>query len=200
MDKNIIRSLYEKYSSKKYDVSELINKYDKKYIPEDVLSARETRVCRQEKLIARYKASLISIRVNYPGVRKNNYITLYIIKVLYSIIVEKFKNKILYHDFDITAEGPIGTLVINELKENVKRITVDLEENLFLGRCVDIDVYGKMGESISRRELGLKDRKCYVCQRSAQSCVRERRHGIEEVEEFIRKRYEDYIKYSIKDE
>lgn len=69
-----------------------------------------------------------------------------------------------------------------------------------MGRCVDIDVYGKMGESISRRELGLKDRKCYVCQRSAQSCVRERRHGIEEVEEFIRKRYEDYIKYSIKDE
>lgn len=80
--------------------------------------------CKVQSKFDLYKGKL-------PWSEKNNYITLYIIKVLYSIIVEKFKNKILYHDFDITAEGPIGTLVINELKENVKRITVDLEENLF---------------------------------------------------------------------
>jgi len=69
-----------------------------------------------------------------------------------------------------------------------------LEENHFLGRCVDIDVYSKEGIGLSRRDLGLKERKCYICGDTAQNCVRQSRHNIEDVRDFIKDKYESYLK------
>lgn len=188
--KNICEILEEK--------EELINKlqicYIKKYKPEDILIEREKRVHRQGELIKKYNNTLLVIRVNYPGVNKNNHISLGIIKEVSKIVLNKFEEDILYRNFNIASEGPIVTVVIDKECKSVKYKVIDIEENHFLGRCVDIDVYDKGGSSISRAELGLPRRKCYICSDFAQNCVRSRKHSVDEVEKFINIKYEQFWK------
>lgn len=171
-------------------------RYIRKYSPEDILSEREERVYRQQSLIGKYKGTLIVIRVNYPGTNKNNYISFGILKEISALIIAVFKNVILYKNFEITAEGPIVTMVLNESCNNAKNKTVEIEENHLLGRCVDIDVYDENGNSLSRRELGLSERKCYLCCSPAQNCVRSRKHSIDEIENFMRLKYQQFCDLS----
>nr|WP_295972640.1 citrate lyase holo-[acyl-carrier protein] synthase [uncultured Bacillus sp.] len=190
----MIKFLFLNYSSETDCSTNLLRNYKKKYLPEDILSAKETRVYKQEQLIEKYKTTLLCMRVNYPGVRKNNEVTLGIMKALCHEIDNFFYPNILYRTFDITAEGPIYTCGIDQISIDVKRTALSIEENHFLGRCVDIDVYGKDGKGISRRDLGLKERKCFICQEPSQQCVRQGRHDLEDVKSYIKTKYENYLK------
>lgn len=189
--KELIKSIY------KSCISENDNGIDSlvtiEYTPEDILRQREERVHRQEWLIKDYFAALVSMRVNYPGLNKNNCISLGIMKILCRLVVKAFKNKIMFKDFQITAEGPVLTLVINEDSQEIKRRVIDLEEEHPLGRFVDIDVYDNTGKSISREELGLKPRKCYICDDYAHNCVRCKKHGIEEIKTYIKDKFQHYL-------
>ena len=173
-------------------VNQCYEKYKKEYKPEDILVDREERVYRQEKLLEKYEHTLLTIRVNYPGINKNNHISFSIILVLCNLVIKEFNNKILFKEFNINAEGPTVTMIINEDHNKVKIKAVDIEENHLLGRCVDIDVYDKSGKGLSRSELGLSQRKCYICSDFAQNCVRSRKHNINEIKEFIKNKFEYY--------
>ena len=166
--------------------------------PEDILIAREERAELQQDLIEKYKLPLVSLRVNYPGIEKDNSLTRNIAKIIKKELVSKFMKQIVYEDDKITAEGPVITLIIENIAEEIKRKTIDVEENHILGRCVDIDVYDEMGNSISRGQLGLIGRKCFLCGDNAQNCARSRRHNIEDVIGFIYKKYDEYTKYKNK--
>ncbi len=167
----------------------------KEYTAEDILICREKRVYEQEKLIEFYNKTLVSMRVNYPGVIKNNSITLGIMKFMNEFLINKFKQCIVYKNFAITAEGPILKLIINKNAEETKKITIDIERQHFLGRYVDIDVYDRDKKSLSRSIFGIKPRKCYICNEIAQNCVRARTHNMKEIKEFIEKKYADYCKW-----
>ncbi|GAA0716263.1 triphosphoribosyl-dephospho-CoA synthase CitG [Clostridium malenominatum] len=160
--------------------------------PEDILIAREERVEIQQKLIKEYNLPLVCLRVNYPGVEKDNSLTRNIAEVIKKEITSKFMGEIAYEHDEITPEGPIITLIIDNIAEEIKRKTIDVEENHILGRCVDIDVYDSEGNGINRGDLGLSGRKCFLCQDNAQNCVRSRRHNFEEVIEFLYKKYAEY--------
>lgn len=160
--------------------------------PEDILIAREERVEIQGKLIKEYKLPLLCLRVNYPGVQKDNYLTRNITRVIKKELVSKFTEEIVYEHEEITPEGPVITLIIDNIAEEIKRKTIDVEENHILGRCVDIDVYDCEGNGINRGNLGLSSRKCFLCEDNAQNCVRSRRHSIEEVINFIHSNYKKY--------
>lgn len=67
--------------------------------------------------------------------------------------------------------------------EALKRAAVRLEQALPFGRIFDIDVITQDG-AISRRDLGLKPRRCYICGREAKICARERAHSIGELRDF----------------
>lgn len=184
---------YEDYVKDKQK-TEYINGI-KEYAPEDILMCREERVSEQEKLIDFYKKTLIFMRVNYPGVIKNNDVTLGIMKFMNKFLMEKFKPYTVYKNFIITAEGPVLTLIVNKNAKETKKITINIENKHFLGRYVDIDVYDKNNNSLSRGMLGLKPRRCYICNDIAQNCVRSRKHKIEEIKKFIKDKYEDYCKW-----
>lgn len=190
---NLIKAIHEDCTGEKIDIDEVDRIYKKEYVPEDILVDREERVCRQENLLKKYKNTLLTIRVNYPGINKNNYISFSIINILNSLVVKKFNDKVLYREFNITSEGPIITMIVKEEHNIVKLKAVEIEENHILGRCVDIDVYDKMGRGLSRGELGLCKRKCYLCNDFAQNCVRSRKHDINEVEKFIKDKFEYYV-------
>lgn len=189
---NLIKSIHEDCIGEKISIDECNRKYKKEYTPEDILIAREKRVCRQEILLEKYKSTLLTIRVNYPGINKNNYISFGIIKVLSGFVVKEFDNKTLHKEFNITAEGPIITMIIDDDHNKVKFKAVEIEEKHLLGRCADIDVYDNKGKGLSRSELGLCKRKCYLCSDFAHNCVRSRKHSTHEIEEFIKDKFEEY--------
>jgi holo-ACP synthase len=189
---NLIKNINRDFLSKEATEIENIRKYKQEYKPEDILICREERVYKQEELFKQYKNTLLTVRVNYPGVKKNNYISLNIIKILYDLIIKEFQGEILYKKFTINAEGPMITMVVDEDSSKVKLKAVNIEEQHSLGRCVDIDVYNKNGNGLSRSELGFPKRQCYICSDFAQNCVRSRRHTVNEIEEFMKKKLECY--------
>lgn len=198
-ENNIIKDILENINSSigMEEFNKYIHKYRKKYMPEDILIEREKRVFKQEELIDKYQSCLICMRVNYPGIIKNNYISIGIVKVLCDVIINVFNSKILYRDFDINAEGPVLTIVVDELEDSVKRKTINIEEKHLLGRFVDIDVYNKHKQGLSRKDFGIVSRKCYICNNYAQICVRSKSHSENEIKKFIEDKYQEYLETNV---
>ncbi|CDI50767.1 citrate lyase holo-[acyl-carrier protein] synthase [Clostridium tetani] len=167
------------------------------YTAIDILSAREERVDFQNTLLKKYKLPLLCLRVNYPGAIKDNETSRGISNILKSEIENKFDTQIVYKYYKSTAEGPILILIIDNIAEEIKKHSIYVEENHFLGRCADIDVYNVDGTGISRTSLGYKPRKCFICENMAQNCVRSRRHSIEEVINYIEERYRKFNNINI---
>ena len=163
------------------------------YTAEDILLGRERRIEFQEKLVQKYKMPILVIRVNYPGINKDNRFSQGITVVIEQMISEMFSYSIEYKIMTTTAEGPLVIMSINKNARDIKKITLDIEDKHLLGRCVDIDVYDENGRGISREEFGLAMRKCYICQDIAHNCVRSKKHSFDEVEGFIKTKFAEYM-------
>lgn len=164
-----------------------------RYNAEDILNAREQRVEFQEKLIKKYNNTLVMIRVNYPGVNKNNYVTQGISNVINKEVLNIFTDAVLYKVLRETAEGPIATIVVDMMPEDVKKNVMIIEDNHSLGRFVDIDVYNLKGKSLSRTQFGYSMRKCYLCDAPAQECVRAMKHKQNDIIEYIDNKYNEFL-------
>lgn len=164
------------------------------YSAEDILEAREKRVELQERLLKKYKSTLICLRVNYPGINKDNEICRNIINIIEEIISEIYESKITLKLLKYTPEGPVLIIILKEEPMAVKKITLEIEEKHMLGRCVDIDVYDAATlKSISRESFGIPKRKCFLCEEYAHNCVRSQKHSVYEVIEYINKCYKEYM-------
>jgi holo-ACP synthase len=161
-------------------------------LAEEILEAREKRVIFQEELIEKYKLPIVAIRVNYPGLYKTNQISLGIIEEIDKVVSECFQAEIYFKVFKVTSEGPIINLVINHKALIIKRHVLAIEETHPLGRCVDIDVYDEKARGISRSQLGLTPRKCFICDKEAVVCVREKSHAYLDITSFITSTYEEF--------
>lgn len=162
------------------------------YTAQDILDGREERVEFLENLIIKYNKPVLVVRVNYPGIKKNNKMSCEIIGVIKAIILDKFKDQVVFKSLQNTAEGPIFTAVINNNALYIKKATIEIEETHALGRCVDIDVYDENNDGISRDNLGYERRKCFICGEYAHTCVRARRHSENETIGFIKKQLQYY--------
>lgn len=162
---------------------------NRKINPIDILNARENRVYLQEELSERYKLPSIALRANYPGLDKNTPVARDITYIIKDKIIELFPEKIKHVETIDSCEGLVYIFFIDENSLEIKRKVVTLEENHPLGRLVDIDVYKKDNLGISRSELGLPKRKCFLCQNDAHICVRSRAHSLEEVLDHIHSSY-----------
>lgn len=158
----------------------------------ELLDAREKRVDLIAKLLKKYNTPLLVMRVNYPGLKKTNDITVTMIKELSLLICTNLSHKVRGTLLTQGAEGPIFYAAVDEDVSALKTIAIDFEENHSLGRCLDLDVYDGLGYSISRQELGFPRRKCYLCGDYAHHCVRARRHSEQEIIAYIE---EKYLKY-----
>lgn len=164
----------------------------KDYSADELLDAREKRVGVIEKLLQRYNTPLLVIRVNYPGLKKTNDLTIAIIEDMTPLICKVLGHRVRGKHLTQGAEGPILYVGVEEEVWALKTMAIDFEEKHSLGRCLDLDVYDRSIISISRQDLGYPSRKCYLCEDYAQHCVRARRHSEREVIEYIEKRYRDW--------
>jgi phosphoribosyl-dephospho-CoA transferase len=78
------------------------------------------------------------------------------------------------HGEDILGEFLIFTATTDPRR--MKERCVALESAMPWGRLLDLDVYDAGGRPVTRRALGLPERKCLVCEEPARDCIRLGRH------------------------
>lgn len=144
---------------------------------EKLLDDRENRVSFQNRLQSEYNNTLIVVKANYPTNNKVNNFTNYLVTKMFFLI--KKECDILYYDASLSNEGLIYYLITKKDFKSVKFKMIELE-NSKLSRLVDIDVYYKY-QSISRSDLNISPRKCYLCDLDAKVCSRNQNHSYQEV-------------------
>ncbi|MBC5996487.1 triphosphoribosyl-dephospho-CoA synthase CitG [Romboutsia ilealis] len=163
---------------------------------------REKRVKHQEKLLREYSDNtLVTLKINYPGIEKSNYITDDIVNIIYNEILTYFKKYIVYYEKYKNKEGVICHFSFDKDFVTVKKLMIDIEENHILGRCVDIDVYTmKCNKSIgiSRSHLYKAPRKCFICDMEARICSRAQNHSVDDIKKYFEDTYSKYKEHEKK--
>ena len=166
-----------------------------KELYEELQNYRVKKCMTIEKLHSLYGQPVISIRANYPGVYKNNETTRLVNTEIGKTFVDSFHDKILAEESFDTPEGPTIFYVLKGDARTLKENTVFIEQNHELGRFVDIDVYDTDEDyAITRFELHHEPRKCFLCDKSAKECSRNKTHPVEELIAFMEERVNEYLK------
>lgn len=152
---------------------------------EILLKDREKRVNLIQQLSETYGKTIVCARVNYPGLYKVNDISIKIIEVMKEVLKHTFSSYVVYEKYEVTYEGPLLIMVIEKPSKVVKVEAINMEEQHPIGRLVDIDVYDEYGKGLSRDELGVAKRKCFICKKDAHICVRSRAHNQDEIKKYI---------------
>ncbi len=153
-------------------------------VNDKILLAREAR--REKIKILSQDSDVVCIKANVPGWDKN---IAQANAVVYFFTREVEKLGGYDFNFIFSEDGLYVLCRIND-GASLKKKAVKLEENHFLGRLVDIDVFLKGAEkSLSRTQL----RKCFLCDLPAFVCGREKRHNIGELLDFFIENSQEYF-------
>ena len=148
---------------------------------EALLAARDRRVARRQQAFATQPATMVSVSVVMPGPVKNCGLSRHVqaeaLSALDDLLAEHgWPATTLWAE---TAEtGPEALIRVPAEARAVKLATIVLEEEHPLGRLWDIDVVTPEG-AVSRRDLGFRPRRCFVCDRPAHECARSRAHSLD---------------------
>ena len=157
---------------------------------------RDKRVAYQEDLLKKNKdKTLVTIRINYPGIEKSNYITDDIVNIIYNDILTYYGKFIVFEDKYKNKEGIVAHFLFDLDFVNVKKEMINVEEEHILGRCLDIDVYAYKKDKvigISGSDLFKKPRKCFICDLDAKLCSRAQTHTMEEIKNYFEVAYKEY--------
>ena len=154
----------------------------------DILKAREDRSIKIGNLL-KFNDAVISIKTNIPGDDKNTVYS-HLILNAFSFLINKYNFNFDYYPSD---DGPF---VLIEVKHGnpgqIKKDMIEIEDSHPLGRLIDIDVHSLTGQ-ISRPVK----RQCYICDEVSAICIREKRHNIEEINNYIKENVKEYYGKSI---
>lgn len=162
----------------------------------EFLFDRDKRVFYQESLLKENKdKTLVTIRINYPGIEKSNYITDNIVNTIYNEILTYYGKFIVFEDKYKNKEGIVAHFLFDLDFVNVKKEMINVEEEHILGRCLDIDVYTLKNDKvigISRSDLFKKPRRCFICDLDAKICSRAQTHTIDEIKNYFEVVYKNF--------
>ncbi|MDD3171851.1 MAG: triphosphoribosyl-dephospho-CoA synthase [Bacilli bacterium] len=156
----------------------------------DILAAREREIANLQEMMKEDNVYL-TLKANVPGEVKRTDISAFLINLMRQRIYSTFsvKDERFYDDFD-------GFYYIFEIEEKnrleVKLTAISLEEADAIGRYIDIDVFQNETKSLSRRDLNIKSRKCFICDENPYICIRSKAHTLEEIKN---KMYNDIIDF-----
>lgn len=160
-----------------------------------ILDSREERFKKQQSLNEEYKKTLISFTINAPGIQKDRDSYQNIHQVGYEDLLNVLhinNVKILYKEYLEKNTGNEAFILIDENAEKIKKLTTTIEDNHFLGRIFDIDIFDENMKQLSRTDLNLLPRKCLICQNNARVCIREKNHNYKELINTIDKLWDEY--------
>lgn len=132
--------------------------------------------------------TLISVSFNIPGDIKNNVD----ITRGFGKAVKSLKDYLLINGMDISFQEqlskPTGPeayfMIVGKQGAEIKKICIKYEESKQIGRLLDIDVYQLNDEQlrlIDRATLQQAPRRCYICEKPAKECSRNKTHSIIEL-------------------
>ncbi len=133
----------------------------------------------RQLIINKYQR-IFALKTNYPGIIKNNKYTYYIVTYFNTIFSKLPYLTPIY--FNSEHENfVLYTFKYDSLE--LKNYSIVLEDIEYIGRLVDLDVY--IPEPISRSNLNVPPRKCYVCYSNAHECTRSSKHDMSELQSYF---------------
>ena len=149
-----------------------------------MLDCRERRGLIQDMLAAKYGKTVISYCMNIPGPIKTNPQ----IRAAFESGLAQLHKTLQQHGIAVLEDVDIREVTGDEWiaavdcgAEQVKDLTMQIEESHPLGRLFDMDVLGPDGRKLSR----MRYRKCLICGRQAQECSRSRTHTVREMQDAV---------------
>ena len=161
----------------------------------DILNDREKRI-ENLKNFMKNDLTYFVIKANIPGDNKNIVPSRFLVEYFFNQI--KNKVDIFRNEFFDSMDGPYYLLESNMDIINAKMIGCQLEDNE-LGRFIDIDVYKNSIKSISRSEINIEPRKCFICGENSAICVRLRKHSYVELMNAINNSVDKFLYFSLCD-
>ena len=134
------------------------------------------------------KETMISFGMNIPGPVKNYPLAAAGFHYGEDLLKRQLKRngiRILRSRIREDACGKIGLYAVDAEAEQVKRLMVEAEEKSEIGRLFDLDVLS-CGKAVSREELGLPARKCFICGEEARICAGRHTHAKGEAAAYAR--------------
>ena len=162
---------------------------------EDMALRREARAARQKQLIKEHGANVVCFTLNIAGPIKYSESIEICFNVGVNELFKAFGNfniKPVHEEYHIDSTGCEGFFVIRGSAKLIKAVTVKLEERFGFGRLFDIDVIDKKGVKLERP----KARKCFVCDKPAIECARNRTHTLDELNGTIKDLLRDAVAYA----
>ena len=159
---------------------------------EQVLAAKEERQTRQQQFRSNYGTAIASITVNIPGAVKDSSVIRQLCD--YAILTLQSRLDMVAAERLNTAVGPFALLAVKNSASELKAMAVALEEEQSFGRLLDIDVFDADGNQLSRQATG-GYRLCFVCDRPAVVCMRERRHQPEEIQTAVQELIRQFLAF-----
>ena len=151
---------------------------------EEILSARESRVAKQQHLLEKFHKPLICFTMNIAGPEKcnNDIIWGYQLGKKW-LQVQLADVSVLHFEEQILPTGCEGYYVVDAAAELLKQRTVQIEDSDPVARLFDMDVLDCTGRKLERSELGFASRKCLICDEPAHVCGRSRTHSVEQLQQ-----------------
>lgn len=158
----------------------------------DVLLNKDQRFMLQNQLVQDHPdKTVVTVKMNVPGPVKNT-------KGLSNVfssgveILEYYFNEYglayqLVEQWDKMTGMERFYLLLGDAR-NIKKICTIFEDQVKLGRLFDVDVLIQFDNQvipISRRNLGLQERRCFICGGPAKECARSRKHNVRELQQSI---------------
>ncbi len=167
-----------------------------KKLQDRILDSKEQLSIIQKELLYR-GGTVVSVTINAPSYFKDAFYIKYLLEDISDHIKRVFKEEVLYFRTVELEIGYASLFVLNGNPYIVKEKMVLIEETSSYSRLYDIDVFENETTLMSRRDLGLPPRTCWVCDEVAHECVRSRRHNFADVfiayqrmiDAFMEKRY-----------
>lgn len=146
----------------------------------NILDAREARSKHIQVLMDENKYKTIAVlKLNVVGENKNPVKMRFMCFYFNHLMKETFQEKLIESRIIQSQDGNYIYYVINEDGNIVKERTISIEDENYLGRLVDIDVYNQT--SITRSDMSCEMRKCLVCDNYAHICARTKAHTEKEL-------------------
>ena len=162
---------------------------------QEMLDARERRGALRHAFFSRTNPplTLLQITVNIPGPVKNSDMIREIYEEALRTINDHLPGaELMPESSDDLKTGPEGYYRLSLTGDEAKRKTSLLEDRCPLGRLWDMDVFTDPDHSVSRRDLGLESRRCYLCDSPAHECSRSKRHSLEKIRTHIETLYREH--------
>ena len=150
----------------------------------EILDNREQRVLRQQALLHIHSGTLICFTMNIPGpIKYDPWIQagFDLGKRQLLDVLAAAKIPLLHQETVYAVTGCEGFFVVGAPAQQIKKLTVQLEDSTDLGRLFDMDVLTSREDKCSRTQLGLPSRKCLICDKPASICGPVRAHSAQEL-------------------